>query len=211
VLFVSHQMSSVKRLCDRVILIDHGKIKIDGPAEEVVEAYLAETEEEQEAENRFPVMNSAYRIGIDYCRANVITDIANKSADLVVEVGVVSGADRPYRRMGIGFGLYTSSGDKVARLGPLMTNYTFDIENGMNHFVIESTNIGQILAAGKYVVSLWLAMPGISRLIELDNAAIIQIPELYKFASGKSPRVDINGPLILPLTVRQTDNSLTYN
>ena len=40
VLFVSHDMTSVTRLCPRAILLDSGKVLRDGPAHEVVSAYL---------------------------------------------------------------------------------------------------------------------------------------------------------------------------
>lgn len=41
VLFVSHDMTSVTRLCPRVILLDGGKVLRDGPAHEVVSTYLS--------------------------------------------------------------------------------------------------------------------------------------------------------------------------
>jgi lipopolysaccharide transport system ATP-binding protein len=40
VLFVSHNLPAITRLCPRAILIDHGAVKTDGPAHEVVTAYL---------------------------------------------------------------------------------------------------------------------------------------------------------------------------
>jgi lipopolysaccharide transport system ATP-binding protein len=40
VLFVSHNLLAVKRLCERAILVDAGKIWKDGPSEDVVSAYL---------------------------------------------------------------------------------------------------------------------------------------------------------------------------
>ena len=40
VLFVSHNMQSITRLCPRVILLDDGKILKDGPSHEAVSAYL---------------------------------------------------------------------------------------------------------------------------------------------------------------------------
>jgi len=40
VLFVSHNMAAVLRLCPRVILLDHGQLVADGPAAEVTAAYL---------------------------------------------------------------------------------------------------------------------------------------------------------------------------
>jgi lipopolysaccharide transport system ATP-binding protein len=42
VLFVSHDMSAISRICTRVIWIDHGRIVRDGPTDEVVRAYTSE-------------------------------------------------------------------------------------------------------------------------------------------------------------------------
>jgi ABC-type polysaccharide/polyol phosphate transport system ATPase subunit len=39
-LFVSHGMSNVKRLCERVVWLDHGRVRAVGPAGEVVEQYI---------------------------------------------------------------------------------------------------------------------------------------------------------------------------
>jgi lipopolysaccharide transport system ATP-binding protein len=41
VLFVSHNMSAVSRLCDRTILLDGGSLSLDGPTQEVVSKYLS--------------------------------------------------------------------------------------------------------------------------------------------------------------------------
>jgi ABC-type polysaccharide/polyol phosphate transport system ATPase subunit len=41
ILFVSHQMSQIRRLCPRVIWIDHSRIRADGAAGEVISAYEA--------------------------------------------------------------------------------------------------------------------------------------------------------------------------
>ncbi len=41
IVFVSHQMNQIRRLCQRVLWIDQGQIRADGPAGEVVAAYEA--------------------------------------------------------------------------------------------------------------------------------------------------------------------------
>ena len=40
VLFVSHNMQAIAQLCDRAILMEHGRIALDGPSEHVVAHYL---------------------------------------------------------------------------------------------------------------------------------------------------------------------------
>jgi teichoic acid transport system ATP-binding protein len=41
IVFVSHSMRSVVDLCPRVVWIDDGKVRMDGPAKDVVNAYVA--------------------------------------------------------------------------------------------------------------------------------------------------------------------------
>jgi ABC-type polysaccharide/polyol phosphate transport system ATPase subunit len=48
-MFVSHQMSAVETLCDRAILLDHGRVQQDGPAREVVQTYLEQVQQQQVA------------------------------------------------------------------------------------------------------------------------------------------------------------------
>ena len=40
ILFVSHSMPAILRLCDRAILLDHGRVVTDGPTHHVVRTYL---------------------------------------------------------------------------------------------------------------------------------------------------------------------------
>src|SRR5688572_28678189 len=39
-LFVSHSHGSVRTLCERVIWMDKGRLRLDGPSDDVVAAYL---------------------------------------------------------------------------------------------------------------------------------------------------------------------------
>jgi lipopolysaccharide transport system ATP-binding protein len=48
VLFVSHDLSAVQRLCNRAVWIDHGEIKMEGPTLDVSRHYYASIIEQQE-------------------------------------------------------------------------------------------------------------------------------------------------------------------
>jgi len=43
IVFVTHSMDSVKKLCTRAVWIYNGEIKMDGNTEEVTSEYLKET------------------------------------------------------------------------------------------------------------------------------------------------------------------------
>ena len=49
-LFVSHGMQDVRMLCDRVVLLDHGKILREGPPDEIVDYYHAMIAAKESAE-----------------------------------------------------------------------------------------------------------------------------------------------------------------
>jgi ABC-type polysaccharide/polyol phosphate transport system ATPase subunit len=38
---VSHDMDLVRSLCNRVVWMDHGRVKADGPPDEIISQYLA--------------------------------------------------------------------------------------------------------------------------------------------------------------------------
>ncbi len=50
ILFVSHDLSTVEKICDRVIWLKHGKIQTMGEPKRVVDAYLQDIAEKQEEE-----------------------------------------------------------------------------------------------------------------------------------------------------------------
>ncbi|MGD8537110.1 MAG: ABC transporter ATP-binding protein [Candidatus Aminicenantes bacterium] len=50
ILFVSHDLSTVEKICDRVVWLKHGKIQTMGEPKRVVDAYLQDVAEKQEEE-----------------------------------------------------------------------------------------------------------------------------------------------------------------
>jgi ABC-type polysaccharide/polyol phosphate transport system ATPase subunit len=47
VIIVSHELQSLQSLCDRIIWLDHGRIHMDGPTDEVIAAFQQRRGEEQ--------------------------------------------------------------------------------------------------------------------------------------------------------------------
>jgi lipopolysaccharide transport system ATP-binding protein len=43
VIFISHSMESISRLCPRAIWLNEGKLIVDGPADDVIAQYSATT------------------------------------------------------------------------------------------------------------------------------------------------------------------------
>jgi lipopolysaccharide transport system ATP-binding protein len=62
VLFVSHNMGAIKSLCNRAILIDRGRLSLDGTVDEVVDRYLS--------------------LGAEAARTGIIPDAAERQNDV---------------------------------------------------------------------------------------------------------------------------------
>jgi lipopolysaccharide transport system ATP-binding protein len=79
VLFVSHNMQAVRRLCERAILLESGKLVADGDVEHVVRRYLASVDSPELGRRRWD--DPSERPGDDLCR--------------LVEVRVTDETDNP--------------------------------------------------------------------------------------------------------------------
>ena len=71
ILYVSHNMATIKQLCDRCIVLDHGKLIFDGDVDEGIKIYSGPAEQRQ---NEVDMKNIKRRPGIDQrARINNIT------------------------------------------------------------------------------------------------------------------------------------------
>ena len=44
IVMVSHDLKSLQKLCNRILWLDHGRVRAEGPAEEMIEAYKTNME-----------------------------------------------------------------------------------------------------------------------------------------------------------------------
>ncbi|MBP8973324.1 MAG: ATP-binding cassette domain-containing protein [Anaerolineae bacterium] len=202
VLFVSHNMDAVRRLCQSALWLESGGIQALGPVDDVIKAYLADTALNRTADI-FPVIDRHYGIGFKDLRLTMEANPVSGALDLRVELDVHAEAALP--RIGIGFGLMTDTGARVVHLDERLTGFMFDMQPGSNHFLLECSALDRLLAAGDYIVSVWLAMPNLGNLVEIDRAATIHIPGVDFYGSGHYVDVHKHGPLLFPLQIRRVE------
>lgn len=86
VIFISHSMDSVRKFCDRAILIDAGEIKLDGETEVVAAEYdLLNKENMKQYVNRLTISNRR--------EAHIVDKVVNnfKEDDYMIEIGAGDG------------------------------------------------------------------------------------------------------------------------
>jgi lipopolysaccharide transport system ATP-binding protein len=203
VLFVSHNMNAIKFLCDRAIWLENGQIKLSGSAGEVVDTYLSAVRTQATDQRAFPVINPEYGLGFESCQVSLYPDPDDDTVDMHIDLAVTSTQTWP--RVGIGFGLATETGIKAVSFGAQLTNYVFDMNAGTNHFCLECKDINRVLSEGHYTVSLWLSTPGVKRIVDVSEAAVISLPGVDHFGTGRVVESRLHGPVILPLVIRRDE------
>jgi len=61
IIFVSHQMNQIRRLCERVLWIDAGRVRHDGPTAEITANYEAASSARLESQDRFDGLRAKAR------------------------------------------------------------------------------------------------------------------------------------------------------
>ncbi len=196
VIFVSHHMPSITRLCERAILLDHGKVLMTGPADQVVGDYLSShwgtTAAREYDKDKLAPGSDIVRL----CSVRVINEMqeVNYSFDIRSKVGIQIEYDvlRP------GYVLYPHFLVNNEEDTLLFTSIDTDSEwRGKNrqpgHYVSTGWIPGNLLSEGTMIVTAAMRteIPHMLHFLERDVVAfqVIESPE------GDTARVDFAGKL----------------
>ncbi|MCK9238801.1 ABC transporter ATP-binding protein [Desulfocurvus sp.] len=102
VLFVSHNMAAMERLCPRALLIDEGRLVMDGPCAEVIAAHLRTLRDE-------PGPELAYAVNLALLDERAHPDMRIRSLELATPDGA------PLRALATGQGLELRIGYEARR------------------------------------------------------------------------------------------------
>ena len=143
VLFVSHNMPAITRLCQRVILLDEGRVLKDGPAHQVIGTYL-----------NSELGTSAAREWSDPSKAPGNDAVRLRAVRVRTEDGVITEAIDIRRPFGIDIEYEVLKSGYV-----LVPTYRFFNEEGINLFTtLDSDPIWRLRprSAGHFVSTVWV-------------------------------------------------------
>jgi len=113
VLFVSHNMASIRSLCKRGVLLEYGHVKFLGTAAETVDLYMEETASIQSYTNPNPNTNLQMEILSAEVRPAEGEDFyVSKPVDFKMVVRI----NKPVYQLLLGFNLVSSSHTSIARV-----------------------------------------------------------------------------------------------
>jgi lipopolysaccharide transport system ATP-binding protein len=195
VLFVSHDMNAVTRLCPRCLLLDHGRLIKDGPAHEVVSAYLHAGSNTSAAREwpdpvRAPCGNAArlraVRVRNDSGRITEAVDIRKPlTLEMSYEVITAGVVLMPF------FNIYNDEGIHVFHTNDLDSNWRRH-KRPLGHYTTIARVPGNLLSEGTLFVDAGLETNSQElQFYETDAVAFHVVDSL----DGDSARGDWAGPM----------------
>ena len=137
VLYVSHNMNTIKRLCDRCIVMDAGKIIFDGDVDQAIALYLGGSDTLLRTHYEY---DAGYRPYDDYLRLNKRLNIDSLQvlgkeaptfrAGEMVELELTCTALQPLDEVGFRFEFWSQDGTKIATM---LSGGFVDLREGVNH------------------------------------------------------------------------------
>jgi lipopolysaccharide transport system ATP-binding protein len=170
ILFVSHSMSAVLRLCSHAILLNGGEVEYQAPSADVVDRYLSSgsesgAEKSWTEQNRMAILGPFKPIRVRVC------DAQGRSADVVRTVGrffieIEYEVTDPIRDLSLQIKLYTIQGEH------LLTTSDRDDPCNYDRFLVKTPGRylsrchipANLLNRGVFLVGISASVPNVQRL-----------------------------------------------
>ena len=188
VLFVSHNMASIKKLCKSGILLENGQIAFQGNVSDTIATYLSSSDYE-DIDNptaTVNVINHSMQIDsvtVDCMKNGFLKFIGNSRKTVCFSI---KGEVDINMNASVEVFLYDSNDIIVATYSP--THWNGRVEHlAPGPFEIqEAFDLPEMLTSGEYSLSISLSQMNIEQLARIDNIARIKIEE---FASPHTNNV----------------------
>ena len=152
ILYVSHNMNTIKQLCDRVIVLDHGKVIFDGNVDEGITVYLGISHPQKEylyndeSRQEWSVDNNDLKI----MALSITNDISTFVTNEVVCGKILISSKKEYKNIGVRFEISDTNGSII---GAALSNQ-FDLVKGKILFDFDFDT--KSLMPGRYIINLIL-------------------------------------------------------
>jgi len=189
ILFVSHNMAAVKKLCTRAVLLEGGRVAAEGSVEKVTEHYLNSGAMEDGA-------GSVYITGIPYHSKKIdftidkieVTDldggeIINLCTGDSIRLRVTYSAEKTIASPGLVIKFKTNMGIEIFRLSnmPISGYYVKEIK-GVGYFELTIKDLP--LLGGLYVVDIDFARENVECYFTIENVAQLKVEPTDVYGSG---------------------------
>ncbi|MEM6532636.1 MAG: ABC transporter ATP-binding protein [Myxococcota bacterium] len=189
ILFVSHNLASVQRLCDRLLVLEHGRVKSLGDVDDGIHQYLSAIDGAAESlADRTDRSGSGalWVTGLDFRSIEgEPLPAATSGADLEVWIRTTRRTDRPLHGLTVSLELRTFLDAPIAALSTRLTGETFTAVPDGAAFVCRIPRLP--LPSGTYRIGVRLS-EGYDTLDRIDDAAKLDVVGGDFYGTGQTPK-----------------------
>lgn len=160
ILFVSHNMNAIQKLCSKTVLLEKGKIAMMGETRKVIEHYLQENYEKSSGKNIFPIQEKEIIIhGFDIEQEGSKTTHVdnNRSFQVISNIEVL----KPLKNFRFGIYLKSALGDILMR--STLSDWQPSNENiEPGKYTMALTFPEKLLMADNYTIELYCGIYGVA-------------------------------------------------
>jgi hypothetical protein len=185
VIFVSHNMNALQRLCPQSILLNHGRMVAQDKTDKIIEQYLTNVSSESLGPNSLINLSNQRRDGSG---AVLFESLLYASDDpslayhpytngpLEVTVHLVSKAACDIGSIAVV--VFDRYGTKLVNADSMSLGTTISLKEGKNEVTFRMDQLH--LNPGMYTIGLWIANPPIEIFDYVASAAIFEVVETEK-------------------------------
>ena len=200
ILFVSHNLSAVQRMCPRSLLLQSGQLIADGPTETILRSYLALSSDAPEPCKRID-LSGAQRSGTHEVQISAVQYSSDNAAlefrpypdgPLDLDLDLVSNGKTTIGSLGIS--LHDQQGTRLLSADTLSLGMVTEVQAGRNavRLRIEALHLNP----GVYYATLWASSRQGRRVLDrIESAFALHVAEW-----GPTPRGQ-NGPTTCRLQI----------
>lgn len=213
VLFVSHNMDAVQRLCPRSLLLENGALVLDAATPQVLSAYLARGASDAPPDTWIDVSvvlgagsGDARVVGVRYASDSVALG-RQPYVDGPLEIEFAIDSNRARSVGSVAATLYHPVGTKLVNADTLALGQTLYLRAGLNHITFKIDRLH--LNPGQYSLGVWIANPGVA----LDHRVSVLQMEVVEAASdrvGIRPNIDGSVPCEFRVVADEPEVALAW-
>ena len=197
VLFVSHNMASLKALCHRGILLNNGEIGFDGLMPDAIDLYLKRNEEQNEGDIVLRAKYVSKEISLTRVLINGKTDTTvelafpNRRISIEIEGNLLN--DMP---MAIEAKIYDKESVLLAKFAPILMKTSVPKYKRGSFTIAETIQFPDNMTNGEYYLQIELTYPNVQYLVVIPNAVKLILSDFIS-PTGNSLLYKQNGLLLL--------------
>jgi hypothetical protein len=194
VLFVSHNMDAIRRLCPQSLLLEHGEVAAHGDSSSVVTRYLTRSGD-RPAPGEWIDLSSAQRVGTGEARFVAVRYSgldgafgcrAHPDGPLELELTIVSDAPRSVGALAAT--IRTQGGTKLVNADIVSLGETVRLVEGSNDLRLRNEELH--LNPGVYVLGLWIGHSFGKALDHVETALELEVVQTGSRGLGMTPTAD---------------------